>query len=185
LEYKGLEATTHDELIKRCLQGDRQGHYELYKLYHRSMYNVGYRIVNDEEEAQDVLQEAFISAFRNLNHYRGDSTFGAWLKRIVVNKAINQVQKRKMERLPEDDRWDVKEEESTDDLEDFPFTVEKVKNAITRLPDGYRMVLSLYLLEGYDHGEIAEILGITESTSKSQFNRSKKKLKELLEGGPL
>ena len=185
MEYQGLEATTHDELIKRCLQGDRQGYYELYKLYHRSMYNVGYRIVNNEEEAQDVLQEAFISAFRNLNHYRGDSTFGAWLKKIVVNKAINQVKKKKMERLPEDERWDVKEEESTDDLDDFPFTVEKVKNAITRLPDGYRMVLSLYLFEGYDHGEIAGILGITESTSKSQFNRSKKKLKELLEGGPL
>ena len=180
-----MEATTHDELIKRCLQGDRQGYYELYTLYRRSMYNVGYRIVNSEEEAQDVLQEAFISAFRNLKHYRGDSTFGAWLKKIVVNKAINQVKKRKMERLPEDERWDLREEESTDDLDDFPFTVETVKNAITRLPDGYRMVLSLYLLEGYDHGEIAGILGITESTSKSQFNRSKKKLKELLEGGLL
>ena len=149
------------------------------------MYNVGYRIVNSEEEAQDVLQEAFISAFRNLNHYRGDATFGAWLKKIVVNKAINQVKKRKMERLPEDERWDVKEEEVGEEFEDFPFTVEKVKNAIRRLPDGYRTVLSLYLLEGYDHGEIAEILGITESTSKSQFNRSKKKLKELLEGGML
>jgi RNA polymerase sigma factor (sigma-70 family) len=178
-------AAIHDELIKRCLQGDRQAHYELYKLYHRSMYNVGYRIVHNEEEAQDVLQEAFISAFKNLNHYRGDSTFGAWLKRIVVNKAINQVKLKKMERIPEDERWDVKEEEFRDELEGFPFTVEKVKNAIKRLPDGYRMVLSLYLLEGYDHGEIGEILGITESTSKSQFNRSKKKLKELLEGGLL
>ena len=186
MEFKGLEAAgIHDELIERCLQGDRQAHFELYKLYHRSMYNVGYRIVHNEEEAQDVLQEAFISAFRNLHHYRGDSTFGAWLKRIVVNKAINQVKLRKMERIPEDERWDVKEEESRDELEGFPFTVEKVKNAIKRLPDGYRMVLSLYLLEGYDHGEIGEILGITESTSKSQFNRSKKKLKELLEGGLL
>jgi len=90
LEFKGLEATLHDDVIRRCLQGDRQAHYELYKLYYRSMYNVGYRIVNSEEEAQDVLQEAFISAFRNLNHYRGDATFGAWLKKIVVNKAINQ-----------------------------------------------------------------------------------------------
>ena len=149
------------------------------------MYNVGYRIVNNEEEAQDVLQEAFISAFRNLKYYRGDSTFGARLKKIVVNKAINQVKKRRMERLPDDERWDVGEEEPFDELNDFPFTVEKVKNAMMRLPDGYRMVLSLYLLEGYDHGEIAEILGITESTSKSQFNRSKKKLKELLEGGTL
>lgn len=175
----------HDELIQRCLQGDRQAHYQLYRQYSRSMYNVGYRIVNSEEEAQDVLQEAFISAFRSLKFYRGDSTFGAWLKRIVVNKALNQLKKRKAERFPDDERWDVKEEETPDEFENFPFTVEKVKNAIKQLPDGYRTVLSLYLLDGYDHGEIAGILGITESTSKSQFNRSKKKLKELLEGGTI
>ncbi len=170
----------HDELIQSCLRGDRQAHYELYQRYSKSMYNVGYRIVNNEDEAQDVLQDAFISAFRNLRFYRGDSTFGAWLKRIVVNKAINQLKKRRLERLPEDERWDVKEEEVADEFEGFPFTIEKVRNAIKMLPDGYRTVLSLYLLEGYDHGEIAGILGITESTSKSQFNRSKKKLKELL-----
>jgi RNA polymerase sigma factor (sigma-70 family) len=145
------------------------------------MYNAAYRIVHNEEEAEDVLQEAFISAFHHLDSYRGDSPFGAWLKRIVINKALTQVTKKKMERFPEDDRWDVKEEEPIDIFEGFPFTVERVRAAIEALPDGYRMVLSLYLLEGYDHGEIAEIMGITESTSKSQFNRSKKKLKELLE----
>lgn len=169
----------HDELVERCLQGDRDAYYLLYKQYSRSMFNVGYRIVRDEAEAEDVLQEAFISAFRNLGRYRGDATFGAWLKRIVVNKAINAVNKRRMERFPENE-VDVAEEE-TDDLMDFPVTVEKVKRAIAQLPDGYRMVLSLYLLEGYDHGEIAEILGISESTSKSQFNRSKRKLKEILQ----
>ncbi len=146
------------------------------------MYNVGFRIVNNSEEAEDVLQDAFISAFNNLERYRGDSTFGAWLKRIVINKAINYLNKKKPERMPEDDRWDVREEEVVDELEGFPFTVEKVRAAIEALPDGYRSVISLYLVEGYDHGEIAEILGITESTSKSQFNRAKKKLKELLEG---
>lgn len=144
------------------------------------MYNVGYRIVNNTEEAQDVLQEAFISAFRNLEFYRGEATFGAWLKRIVVHKAINYLKKRKLERFPDDERFDVKQEDEAEE-EDFPFSVETVRSAIQRLPDGYRAVLSLYLLEGYDHGEIAEILGITESTSKSQFNRSKKKLRELLE----
>ena len=147
------------------------------------MYNVGYRIVNNADEAEDVLQEAFISAFKSLENYRGDSTFGAWLKRIVVNKALNQVSKRKFERIPEDDHWDVGEDIQKDEFEDFPFTVEKVKRAIELLPDGYRMVFSLYLLEGYDHQEIADILKITESTSKSQFNRSKKKLKEILESG--
>ncbi|MEQ1585098.1 MAG: RNA polymerase sigma factor [Cyclobacteriaceae bacterium] len=173
----------HHDLIDRCRQGDRDAYYRLYKLYSRSMYNVGFRIVNNTEEAEDVLQDAFISAFNNLGSYRGDSTFGAWLKRIVINKAINYLNKRRPERMPEDERFDVKEEEEVDVLEGFPFTVEKVRAAIEALPDGYRSVLSLYLLEGYDHGEIAEILGITESTSKSQFNRAKKKLKELLEGG--
>jgi RNA polymerase sigma-70 factor (ECF subfamily) len=147
------------------------------------MYNVAYRIVNDEVEAEDVLQESFINAFNNLDNYRGDSTFGAWIKRIVINKSINYLHKKKMERIPEDDRWDVKQEEEVDIFEGYPFSVEKVRDAIENLPDGYRTVLSLYLLEGYDHGEIAEIMGITESTSKSQFNRAKKKLKEILEGG--
>jgi RNA polymerase sigma factor (sigma-70 family) len=173
----------HEDLIHRCRSGDRDAYYKIYKLYSRSMYNVGFRIVNNTEEAEDVLQEAFISAFKNLDHYRGDATFGAWLKRIVVNKAINYLKKKRMERFPEDEKWDVKDEAEADEFENFPFSVEKVKNAIESLPDGYRTVLSLYLLEGYDHGEIAEIMGITESTSKSQFNRSKKKLKELLEGG--
>lgn len=172
----------HHDLIDRCRQGDRDAYYKLYRLYSKSMYNVGYRIVNNSEEAEDVLQDAFISAFNNLERYRGDSTFGAWLKRIVINKAINYLNKKKPERMPDDERWDVREEEVVDELEGFPFTVEKVRAAIEALPDGYRSVLSLYLVEGYDHGEIAEILGITESTSKSQFNRAKKKLKELLEG---
>lgn len=170
----------HDEIINKCLQGDREAYYELYKRYSRSMFNVGYRIVHDQDEAEDVLQEAFISAFKNLGNYRGDATFGAWLKRIVVNKAINAVKRKRMERFPEEDTVDVAEE-VVDEFEDFPFTVDKVRKAMESLPTGYRMVLSLYLLEGYDHGEIAEILGISESTSKSQFNRSKKKLREILE----
>ena len=174
-----------DELIARCRGGDRQAFYQLYKQYSRAMFNVGFRIVNNADEAKDVLQEAFISAFNNLETYRGDSAFGAWLKRIVVNKAINLVRRRRFERLPDHENFDVKEESPVDELEGYPFEVEKVRKAIEQLPDGYRVVLSLYLLEGYDHSEIGEILGITESTSKSQFNRSKKKLKEILEGGML
>jgi RNA polymerase sigma factor (sigma-70 family) len=170
----------HQELIARCRQGDQQAHFQLYKLYSRAMYNVGYRITGSEEEAQDVLQEAFTSAFRNLDYYRGDAAFGAWLKRIVINKALTAVQKKKYDRIPEDENWDVAEESTTDDYADM-LTVERVRNGIQKLPDGYRAVLSLYLLEGYDHQEIAEIMNITESTSKSQLNRAKSKLRELLE----
>jgi len=144
------------------------------------MYNVGYRIVRDEEEAQDVLQEAFVSAFRNLDSYRGDATFGSWLKRIVVNKALNAVNRRKFEPIPENEDWDIAEPD-TDVTYRGELTVERVKQSIAQLPDGYRNVLSLYLIEGYDHQEIAEIMGFTESTSKSQLNRAKAKLRDLLD----
>lgn len=143
------------------------------------MYNVGYRITGNQDEAEDVLQESFISAFNNLDKYRGDASFGAWLKRIVVNKAINAINKKKHDPLPEDDRFDVAEEEAPMEYGDG-LTVERVKRAISQLPDGYRAVLSLYLLEGYDHQEIAEIMGISESTSKSQLNRAKNKLRQHL-----
>jgi RNA polymerase sigma factor (sigma-70 family) len=169
----------HQDLIVRCKSGDQQAHFQLYKLYSKAMYNVGYRITGSEEEAQDVLQEAFISAFKNLDFYRGDAAFGAWLKRIVVNKALTALQKRKYDRLPDDEHFDVAEEDPPEDYSD-PLTVERVKRGIHELPDGYRAVLSLYLLEGYDHQEIAEIMSISESTSKSQLSRAKNKLRELL-----
>lgn len=184
MSLKATVLNPHAELIEQCRQGDRDAHYRLYKLYAKSMYNIGYRIVHNTGEAEDVLQEAFISAFRNLEYYRGDASFGSWLKRIVVNKAINVLKKRRPEPFPDDERFDIPEAAEAEGAT-FPFTVDQVKKAVEALPDGYRAVLSLYLLEGYDHAEIAEILGISESTSKSQFNRSKKKLLNLLEGGKL
>lgn len=183
MSLKTTVLNPHADLIELCRQGDREAHYRLYKLYARSMYNVGYRIVNHAGEAEDVLQEAFISAFRNLEYYRGDASFGSWLKRIVVNKAINVLKKRRPEPLPEGADFEMAD--PGEEFLEFPYSVDQVKKAITALPDGYRSVLSLYLLEGYDHSEIAEILGISESTSKSQFNRSKKKLLSLLEEGKL
>lgn len=143
------------------------------------MYNVGFRITGNEADAEDVLQESFMSAFKNLDSYRGDASFGSWIKKIVINKAINTLKKRKMELWPDDKNFDVPTEESEGEY--MPeLSVDRVKVAIQELPDGYRSVLSLYLLEGYDHQEIGEIMGITESTSKSQLNRAKSKLKELL-----
>jgi RNA polymerase sigma-70 factor (ECF subfamily) len=170
----------HGALIEKCREGDQHAHHSLYKLYARAMYNVAYRIVMIEEEAQDVLQEAFISAFRNLEGYRGDATFGSWLKRIVVNKALNAVSRRKFEPIPENEDWDIAEAE-TDVTYRGELTVDRIKSCIAQLPDGYRNVLTLYLIEGYDHQEIAEIMGFTESTSKSQLNRAKAKLRELLD----
>lgn len=175
----GQHSDIHQHLIDRCRMGDQEAHFRLYKLYSRAMYNVGYRITGNEEDAEDVLQEAFVSAFKNLQSYRGDATFGAWLKRIVVNKSINVLNKRNENLIAREEAFDVPVEE--DESHYMPeLSVERVKKCIEMLPDGYRTVLSLYLLEGYDHEEIAGIMGITESTSKSQLNRAKGKLKELL-----
>jgi len=135
-------------------------------------------MTNDVDEAADVLQESFISAFNNLGSYRGTASFGAWLKKIVVNKSINHIRSKKMDLVPLEDMEPVSEVEVDD--RDLYLDVERIKSGIELLPDGYRVVFSLYLLEGYDHKEIGQILGITESTSKSQYNRAKAKLRTLL-----
>ncbi len=169
----------HQPVVERCRLGDRKAQYELYKLYAKAMLNVAYRITNNQAEAEDVLQEAFLSAFRHIHAYKGDATFGSWLKRIVVHQALGVVRKRKVrfDEIGERDYADG--DEGTGDGE-MEWEVERVRRAIALLPDGYRVVLSLYLLEGYDHQEIADILGITESTSKSQYSRARQKLLQLL-----
>lgn len=170
----------HQDLIDRSLEGDEVAQSKLYMLYSKAMYNSCLRITNDADEAKDVLQEAFISAFRNLGSYKGEAAFGAWLKRIVVNKAINHIKRKQLEITQLDvDVHDIAFE-TDQEFEDQIYTVERIREAIQELPEGYRVVFSLYLLEGYDHQEIADILGISVSTSKSQYNRAKKKLKELL-----
>lgn len=148
------------------------------------MLNVCMRVVNHVGEAEDVLQEAFVDAFGHLDSFKGDSTFGAWLKQIVVNKAINHLRQRKVQWVAIDDYTqedgiDLPDEPPTD-YEDLQLDVERVKYAMRELPEGYRVVLSLYLFEGYDHEEIGEILGISESTSRSQYMRGRKKLLEML-----
>lgn len=168
----------HYELVMACKQGDRQSQFKLYNLYEKAMYNTALRIVQDEAEAADVLQEAFIDAFTRLDSFRQESTFGLWMKQIVVNKSISTLRKRKLELQPlEDCDEPLGEEERENDIE---FQVAAIKQAISRLPDGYRLVLTLYLLEGYDHEEIAHILRISEATSRSQYLRGKRKLLDYL-----
>jgi RNA polymerase sigma factor (sigma-70 family) len=173
-----LEFKEQNDLIKGCIDGDRSAQYAFYKKYSKAMYNISYRITNDPDDASDVLQEAFLSAYKYMHSFKGDSSVGAWLKRIVVNASINHIKKKRIMYEPIDN-LEAGEEESMKD-EDIVLELDRVKSAIQQLPDGFRTVFSLYLLEGYDHREIAGILGITESTSKSQYNRAKKKLKEIL-----
>jgi RNA polymerase sigma factor (sigma-70 family) len=151
----------------------------MYKLYSKAMFNVAMRILNHPAEAEDVLQDAFLDAFQKINDFRQNSTFGAWLKQIVVNRAINQLRHRKIDLVDIDDVGDFEERESLDE-EGLELEVNRVQRGILLLPDGYRTVLSLYLLEGYDHEEIADILGVAESTTRTQYIRAKKKLLEIL-----
>jgi RNA polymerase sigma factor (sigma-70 family) len=144
------------------------------------MFNVSMRITNNYVDAEDILQEAFLNAFQRIQTFKGDSTFGAWLKRIVVNQSISHIQKRKLTLMPMDENLDCADHDERASEEELNYQVESIRKAIQQLPDGYRVVLSLYLLEGYDHQEIAEVLNITESTSKSQYSRARKKLVEML-----
>jgi RNA polymerase sigma factor (sigma-70 family) len=171
-----LNLYIHAPIIEECRNGSSKAQSHLYNLYSKAMYNLAYRILNNREDAEDILQEAFVECFRNLNTFRFESTFGAWLKKIIVNKCINHIKKKKIdltlcETLPNT----IQEEE-----EEVIYDTSRIFKGIEMLPDGYRIILTLYLLEGYDHSEISQILGITESTSKSQYSRAKEKLRNSL-----
>jgi RNA polymerase sigma factor (sigma-70 family) len=170
----------HRDVVESCKKGDVRAQYQLYSLYNKAMYNICYRMTGQQEEAEDMLQESFSYAFSRLGSFRVESSFGAWLKRIVVNTCINHLKKRKVDLVYTEQQNDPLPENESLDYEEIKFKVDQVSKAVDKLPEGYRIVFSLYLLEGYDHKEIAEILGVTESTSKSQFLRAKKKMKEIL-----
>ncbi len=171
---------THKDLIEKSKQGDRKTQYKLYSLYVNAMFNVSVRIVKNKEDAEDILQESFIEAFKNLNNFRYESTFGSWLKRIVINKSINYL---KLKRIPvvAIEMDDARIYNTEDDaIKKEELDISSIKNGIKRLPKGYQTIINLYLIEGYDHVEIGEILGVSVSTSKSQYHRAKKKLIALM-----
>jgi len=168
------------EIIDRCKSGDQQAEFALFKEFERPVYNSCYRIVNDRETALDMLQEVFVKAFDNLYKYEPTFKFYTWLNRIAINHCLNFVQKKGIAYQLSDDISQFESAYQEEDFDDVELEVKRVSDAIQQLPDGYRTVLSLYLMEGYDHGEISEILNISESTSKSQYARAKGKLKDIL-----
>jgi len=174
-----MDATqTHRDLIERCREGRRDAQFELYRLYSRAMYNTALRMVRHPHDAEDILQSVFVEVFTKLESFRYESSIGAWMKRITVNKCINFLKSRKLaltELTANHDRAEVQEYQ-----QEPVWSVEKINKAIEGLPDGYRVVFSLYAVEGYDHEEIGQILGVTEATSKSQYSRAKAKLREIL-----
>lgn len=181
-----MDLEIHKDVVVQALAGNGKAMEKLYSLYNKSMYNICCRIMNNTADAEDMLQETFIEAFRRLETFRFDSTFGAWLKRIAINKCINELRRKKVQlaygEIP--DGCDPPDEDSGDVRDDL-MTVERIRHAMALLPDGYRVVFSLYMMEGYDHDEIASILGISSSTSKTQMMRAKNKIIEILKTGDL
>lgn len=169
----------HHQLIQQCQRGDRKAQRKIYDHYSKAMYHTSLRIVHDVQEAEDVLQESFIKAFTTVNQLKDTATFGSWLKRIVINNSINAYKKLK---LPTSElNVDVMDEEDEVICQWDKYSIGMVKKAIDQLPSGYKTVFNLYMMEDYSHKEISMALSISESTSKSQLNRAKQKLKALLE----
>jgi RNA polymerase sigma-70 factor (ECF subfamily) len=177
-----VQVDIHKDIIEKSKKGNSKAQYNLYQLYAKAMYNTCCRMMSNQAEAEDMLQEAFTEAFMKLHTFRYESTFGAWLKRITVNKCINEIKRRKADLNFVEDMavYNEKEEEEEFNAE---LNVNDIKKAMNYLPEGSRMIFSLYLLEGYDHREIAQILNVSESNSKSQYMRAKNKVKQVLKGG--
>jgi RNA polymerase sigma-70 factor (ECF subfamily) len=172
----------HQDLIIRCKKRDQKAQMEIYKLYYKAMYNTSLNIVGNTAEAEDIMQEAFLKAFRLLPDTELVSGFGGWLKKIVINKSLDVVRKRKVHFEEVDEiRDDMIDESSFESQgESVNEKILRVKRAMLELPEKYRTVLSLNLFEGYDHDEISGLLGISSSTSRAQLSRGKQKLVSLL-----
>jgi RNA polymerase sigma factor (sigma-70 family) len=184
-ELELTEPILHDDLVERCKRGDSRAFAAIYQKYAKAMYNTSLRIVNHTGDAEDVLQEAFTDAFRSLEDFHYKSTFGAWLKRIVINKSINQLRKRKMDLIDIEKTTigTMLSDEEGPDEQEIRLKVEDIKKAVTLLPNGYRTVLTLYLFEGYDQEEIAEILQVSHATVRTQYMRGRNKLLQYIKQG--
>ncbi len=173
-------------LLRSCQDGDTRAQFEIYKLYYKAMYNTSLRIVQDPGQAEDVMQEAFLSAFTKLHTFKGEVPFGAWLKRIVINKSLTAV--KKVSRLQEV-KLEVVEHQlegdasgiASEDRNDYAsMRVQEVMAAMGKLKDNYRVILNLSLLEGYDNEEIAGILQISDESCRTTISRAKSKLRQIL-----
>jgi RNA polymerase sigma-70 factor (ECF subfamily) len=171
-------------LIDRCTKGDRVAQQEIYQLYYKVVYNTCFRILGNRVEAEDAMQEAFLSAFHRLRFFRGEASFSTWLRRIAVNRSIDMLRSQKTRFAEFNEATCGLEtdyvDEAVDDENNLKL-IEQVKAAMEQLPKGLKVVFSLALFEGYDHEEIGEILGIAPSTSRSQLARAKKKICQWIE----
>lgn len=166
-------------LIKHCKKGNPKAQMQIYTLYSEAMFFIAFRYLKNEEEAKDTMQESFLKAFSKLDSYTEKTTFGAWLKRIVINHCIDELKKKRLETISiesypleiiDDDNWDFEVE----------ITENMILSAIEKLNQKHQFVVKLYLIEGYDHSEISEILKIPIKTSRTHLRRGKLQLQEFL-----
>ena len=172
--YKNI----YQDIIDQCKNDDRQAQFQIYKLYYKPMYNVCLRMVANEVEAEDIMQEAFLSALKNIKTYERKVSFGAWLKKIVINRSLDHLKKKKIKFEEINERINIADETVFMEMEEN--SLENLKKAINELPEKYRIIINLNLFEGYNHEEIAEMLHISNVSSRTQFFRAKQKLKEIL-----
>ena len=170
----------HKQLVEACKENDARAQMQLYDLYSKAMFTISLRYVKDSFVAEDTMQDSFIKAFQSIHTFKGEVSFGAWIKKIVIHKSLDWVKKKKIEFVPINEVVYEREQEAEDWTIANSLRAAVIAKAIQSLKEKYRLVLSLYLLEGYDHQEIAKVLGITEVTSRTHLMRGKKQLQELL-----
>ena len=170
-----------DSLIEGCLNGSQGAQLEVYNRYYKAMYNTAFRIVKDSAEAEDVMQESFLSAFTKLQTFKGEVTFGAWLKRIVINNSIYYYRKQvKRSEVSLDDKlYKVEDNDGfVSDHESTKLKAQKVMETMNLLKDNYRISLTLHLIEGYDYEEIGEIMDISYANCRTMISRAKESLRK-------
>ncbi|MBL4708604.1 MAG: RNA polymerase sigma factor [Flavobacteriales bacterium] len=169
----------HQPLIEAAKKEDRNAQSKLYTLYYKAIYNSSLRIVGDRFSAEDIMQDSFIDGFKNIHQFDARSTFGAWIKKIAINKSINFIKRQQLLTHKLDDYSNAEEVDQEEESETH--SIEEVKMAMNKLAPNYKVVFSLYMIEGYDHDEIAKIMDISSSTSRSQLSRAKKQVKRLIQ----
>lgn len=173
-----------ESLLVLCKKGNQLAQMEVYNRYQKAMFNIAMRIVKDSAEAEDVMQESLLTAFNKLDSFKGDASFGAWLKRIVINNAITQYKKsQRFVSIPDQGVADEVDEASYDGIAEEDYTQVKATEALRclhSLHDSYRNILTLHLIEGYDYEEICEILNISYANCRTLISRAKESLRTKL-----
>jgi RNA polymerase sigma-70 factor (ECF subfamily) len=177
---KNHQKVSSQLLVEQCKANNSKAQMQLYRQYCDGMFIVAQRYMKDRAKAEDAMQEAFIKAFRKIGQFKGDVTFGSWLKRIVINTCLDAIKANKAEVIPlNEDVIHIADVESDWEVSD-DVSLTEIVQAIERLPENQKNAVRLFLMEGYDHKEISEILGITESASRTYLHRGKLQLKESL-----